>query len=353
MELVRQTDVPPLNWVMADREGNVAWQLGGRYPVRREGWSGLYPVPGWDPANDWRGWRSPEGLPRVVNPDRGVVISANDNRNDPDQPPYISLPHSDCRARRIAKLLRPPGKIHLDMLRIAQLDTRSLQAERLLKGLLPLLPESEETAALARWDYRYIPTAREPTLFENLWRELVLTVFGDGGLDRQWLAGRLDEGSLHAFLFGQFDDILLKRESLWLPASQREATIRAAAERAFAQPSPLWAQRAQVPYGHLLLGGQLPRFLGFDRGPVPIAGGRASPRQGSIYRRAGRTHVIAPSYRFLAEMGPEPTIESCLPGGPSEHRFSRHYASELRAWQDGRYKTVSFDGALKLDPRFP
>ena len=29
--------------------------MSGRMPVRREGHNGLLPLPGWDPANDWRG----------------------------------------------------------------------------------------------------------------------------------------------------------------------------------------------------------------------------------------------------------------------------------------------------------
>lgn len=349
MAAIRNTDLPPLNWIVADRAGNVAWQLGGRYAVRRPGWSGLYPVAGWDVENAWRGWRDGAGLPFVENPDRGVVVTANHNRNDPGQPPYISVPHPDCRAKRIEKILRPPGKVTLEMLRTAQLDVKSLQAERLLPRLLPHCPEGPEKTALQRWDLRYVPTSREATLFENLWRESLLAVFGDGGLGRDWLAELLCESGIGIFLFGNFDDVLSRGDSRWLPKDRRDSILREAARRAFGDPWPPWGERTRFSFDHMLLGGRLPRVAGFDKGPFPVTGSRATPRQGSLYRKGGRDIFIAASYRFLADVGDDMTVETCLPGGPTERRLSRGYASEIRDWLEGRYKKLSPDGPMHVE----
>lgn len=343
MEIVRHTDIPPLNWVLADRAGNIGWQLGGRYPVRCEGWSGLHPVPGWDEEFAWRGFREPGGLPHVKNPASGVFVTANHNRNDPGQPPYISVPHPDCRAKRIEKILKPPGKIHLDMLRVAQLDVMSLQAERLLPRLLPHLPECAEATALRQWDHRYTPESREATLFENLRREVLLSVFGDRGLDRGWLTWLMDETSLDIFLFGHFDDVLAKGDSRWLPAAERDGIIRESALRAFARPWPAWGEVSRFSLDHVLLGKRLPAILGFDKGPFALAGSRATPRQGSLFHRYGRPVLVAPSFRFLCEVGPEVTADTCLPGGPAEARFSGRYATGVKDWLAGDYKKLSFD----------
>src|SRR5437899_6941181 len=35
------------SWVLADREGNIGFQMSGKAPRRREGASGLVPLPGW------------------------------------------------------------------------------------------------------------------------------------------------------------------------------------------------------------------------------------------------------------------------------------------------------------------
>ncbi len=65
------------NWVLADRHGNLGYQMAGHCPRRRDGISGLVPLPGWDPANDWQGFVPPEELPRLLNPPDGIIITAN------------------------------------------------------------------------------------------------------------------------------------------------------------------------------------------------------------------------------------------------------------------------------------
>ncbi|MFN7975418.1 MAG: penicillin acylase family protein [Acidobacteriota bacterium] len=354
MPIIRTTDIPPLNWIVADRWGNIGYQLGGRYPVRRPGWSGLYPIAGWESDSGWSGFRDPEGLPRVVNPPSGILVSANDNRNDAGQPPIISVPHPDCRAKRIEKILSTP-KAHLDILKTAQLDLKSLQAERLMPRLMPHLPDGKEKEALAKWDFRYTPESREATLFENLWREIVLTVYGDaagagaGGFTRAWLSHIFDETSLPVFMFGQLDEALYRGDSRWLPRDRRDAVLRAAAARAFTHPWHPWGEVQRFQMGHIFLGGRLPGVLGFDKGPLPVSGGRATPRQGSLFKSRGRPVFVAPSYRTLMEVGDEMVAETCLPGGPSESRLSGRYASEVRAWLQGSYKRLTPSAATKLE----
>src|SRR4030095_3991881 len=69
-------------WVLADRAGNIGFQMSGRMPLRREGVSGLVPLPGWDPANDWSGFAPPEDLPRGLNPPESFIVTANHDLND-------------------------------------------------------------------------------------------------------------------------------------------------------------------------------------------------------------------------------------------------------------------------------
>jgi len=95
---------------------------------------------------------------------------------------------------------------------------------------------------------------------------------------------------------------------------------------------------------HIIFGGQLPRFLGFDRGPVVLPGSRATVQQGQIYRSAGRTTTFAPSLRFATDMGID-ELHSNISGGPSDRRFSRWYASEMKRWIDNDYKTLRADPA--------
>ncbi|MGH7597569.1 MAG: penicillin acylase family protein, partial [bacterium] len=52
------------NWVLADRHGNIGYQMSGLMPKRRAGLSGFVPQPGWKKENDWQGFVDHKDLPR-------------------------------------------------------------------------------------------------------------------------------------------------------------------------------------------------------------------------------------------------------------------------------------------------
>ncbi len=121
----------------------------------------------------------------------------------------------------------------------------------------------------------------------------------------------------------------------------RATIFRAAFEAAVSAGEPVapWGEVNQVKLTNIFFAGKLPRLLGFDRGPVPLRGGRATLHQGQVYRSGNRETSFAPSYRLIVDLGEE-TAHTCLPGGPSDRRFSKWYCSELEAWLEGRYKTL-------------
>ena len=100
---------------------------------------------------------------------------------------------------------------------------------------------------------------------------------------------------------------------------------------------------------HLVFGGKLPAFLGFDRGPITGIGGRATIHQGQIYRSDTRDTTFFPSYRIVSDL----SIDDCrsnIAGGPSDRRFSKWYVSDLENWQKGDYKTLSINDNQKRLP---
>ena len=90
---------------------------------------------------------------------------------------------------------------------------------------------------------------------------------------------------------------------------------------------------------HLMLGGRLPRWFGFDHGPIAIRGGRSTIHQGQIYRAGGRETSFVPSFRMVTDLG-EPAAHTALAGGPSDRRFSPWYVSGVRDWLAGRLKRL-------------
>jgi len=324
------------NWVLADRQGAIGYQMSGLCPKRREGVSGLVPVEGWDPANDWRGFHDPGDLPKLMNPDCGFIVTANDDLNRHGHVHPITVSMGSYRADRIAdRLTGRTGLTPLDMGEIQQ-DLYSMQAERFMKILAPLLPETARADLLRRWDCRYDANSRGAVLFEAVYRGLRRAVFGPAIVDHL-----LDQAGVFADFYAAFDNVLLADRSVWFGDVARDDLYRRVQTEALeAAPDRVWGDSQGVVLSHMLLGGKLPRFLGFDRGPITLPGGRATPQQGQIYRSAGRTTSFVPSYRMITDLA-RAEVLTALVGGPSDRRGSRYYCSDLATWLAGGYKVLT------------
>ncbi len=203
-----------------------------------------------------------------------------------------------------------------------------VSGERVLNVVEPAASESVE-----RFD----------ALFERFYRELIAEVFGEvvGGDVLRFL---LEETGVIAGFYASFDKVLLDGDSVWYAGRDRDVVFRRVAERVLQPPVETWGERQRFTMSNMVVGGRLPRWLGFDVGPLPLRGTRATVHQGQIFTAGGRRVVVAASYRMIADLA-ERTLRTALPGGPSERRLSRWYTSEVSGWLHGRTKAVSPDDA--------
>lgn len=326
------------NWVLADCDGNIAYQMSGSMPCRREGAMGFVPLAGWDPANDWRGFVPASNLPRTLNPPCGFIATANNDLNHLGRTRPINLPMGAYRAERIAELLAARDDWSVAATERMQMDVYAPQAARFMAVLRPLLPPGPQGDLLRDWDCRYDLASRGASLFERFYRELITDVFGRvcNPEVMRFLTG---ETGILADFYASFDRVLLEADGVWFGAEGRDAAFRRVAARALATPAEPWGWQQQLMMKHLLLGGRLPASLGFDHGPVAIPGGRSTIHQGQIYRSGGRETSFVPSYRLVTDLG-EPAAHTALGGGPSDRRFSAWYTSEVDAWLAGRFKVL-------------
>src|SRR5690606_22871618 len=70
------------NYVLADTHGAVAYQCTGALPLRGRSWRGYRDAN--DPIDAWQGYIPFDGLPKLDNPARGWVASANNPTAPPD-----------------------------------------------------------------------------------------------------------------------------------------------------------------------------------------------------------------------------------------------------------------------------
>ncbi|MCE9552940.1 MAG: penicillin acylase family protein [Planctomycetes bacterium] len=346
MEVVRRSPQPTLNWLFADREGHIGMQTSGWFPRRPHGYSGALPIPAWDEGNHWQGWLPETVLPRVYDPPEGFVASANENVNTPGGPRLVTLPVPEYRKRRIVERLRELPQATLDDMQKLQYDVLSTQARDLLTVFLPQLTDGPIKQRLSDWDLRYTAESYEATLFQRLYRNVILETFGesrvrDGGLGWRRVLYLCSRVGYSTMVLTAVDRVLMKERSSWWRGRDKGELIRRAAARLDLEPEQTWGEfnsfRMTNRYFEQARGG---RMLGFKSGELPMPGCHATPFQGHLLRAANREETFAPSYHFVTDL----TVDEAwtnLPGGPSESRFSKYYRSDVARWFAGEYKRIA------------
>ena len=317
METIRELE-NAFSWVLADARGSIGFQMSGLMPARKDGWHGLVPLPGWKEDNDWRGVVPADELPCCMDPEQGFFATANQDLNDYGTARPITIDQGPYRAERIGELIQQKAKLTREDMAAIQLDLQSAQAPRFMEILRPLLPDTRQGKLLAEWDYRYELSSRGAFLFERVYQELLRSVFGLH-LGPEVLAFLWDDTGMFADFFINFDRVLLAEESAWF-VEDRTTLYREAVARALDVEPRAYGEDRELTLSHILFGGKLPRWLGFDRGPIRLPGGRATPHQGQLYRAADRATSFAPSIRFLTDFA-EAAAHTRLVGGVSDRRL--------------------------------
>jgi penicillin amidase len=328
------------NWVCADGEGNIGYYQSGLSPVRAEGCSGLLPMPGWDPAYDWKGTHPVEKNPHLYNPPEGIINTSNQDMNYCADVPVCTLPQNDWRARYIHESLAARTDHTPASMQKMHYDVYSKHAEDWMPIIKPLLPEGDARADVLRdWDMRYESDSVGASIFENIYLEFARMVFGEQSLGKEAMAFLMDESIIFADFTASFDVVMLKEQSTWFGSKTRDELLRVAIERGLAKEAKPWGQTHKVMMNNIMFAGRFPKWLGFDYGPIEIIGGRATIPQGQIFQTQGRLATFSPAYKFVTDFTEE-CIYSALAGGPSDRRFSKWYTSGIDDWLAGKYRKM-------------
>lgn len=344
-ELVRQCPQPTLNWVLADRGGHIARQASGWYPQRRDPRGGLLPLPGWEAANHWTGVLPAHRLPGCTDPACGYVGTANESINEAGSVALVTHPVGDYRVRRIEECLAELPRATVEDMQRMQYDVVSTQARDLLEVLLPLLPEGPLRERLARWDLRYAPESTDAVRFGELYRHVLLEIFGhdtaEGGIGWRRMLYLSSRVGFSIMVVVALDRLLRQEHSLWWQGRDKAELVRRAAQRAEREPERPWSAVNHFRFTNRFLESDfVGRALGFHTSDLPMPGCHATLFSGHVLRSARRETTFAPSYHFVTDLARDEAWTN-LPGGPSESRFSGLYTSDIPLWAAGRYKRIA------------
>ena len=148
-QALRKNYAPMQNVVMADLDGNIAYQAAGVAPKRtlQHGLYGVAPAPGWDKQYDWNGYIPFDQLPSSSNPEQGWLATANQRiiaANDPN--PLTADWDLPTRYDRIKELIQSKPTHDLNSMKTMQGDVLSLGATPLLE----LFKSSQPTHPLGK-----------------------------------------------------------------------------------------------------------------------------------------------------------------------------------------------------------
>jgi len=361
-EALRQWPAPAQNFVYADVEGNIGYQMAGLVPLRARG-QGLVPSPGWTGEYDWKGFVPFDELPSVLNPPTHYVATANNKIVDDDYPHFLGAEYLDgYRVQRIVDLLKARDKHSLEDFRSIQGDIYSIPGCELAQHLLSLKPASGDARRalnfLRVWDCRLSPDSVAATIVEAFFLQML----------RNTVAAKL--GPLTDYFVGKEvhpavpDSFYFCRSASWLLGLMKEAPSDWFAGRSWLEVMEqsleeavavlrrqlgedmsrwTWGRVHYAPFEHVLGRVRALRPL-FNRGPVPVGGDMNTVAQaGYIGSRPFAVSGYTASYRQIIDLSDFDRSVAILPGGQSGHPASRHYSDMIDAWRWLEYHPLLFD----------
>lgn len=337
--------LPPFNWVLADVDGAIAYQVAGRVPTRGEARRGYRKAD--QPADRWGEPTPFEALPREVAPARGWVATANNPPGHGDQDwQSLGLWADGYRMRRIRQRLEARDQHTPEEIGALQADTVSGRAVDLAGRVAWWLrqtgePQLGELAGLLEtWDHAYALDRVGASIFETFWRVWLEEVAN------AQLPSRLNslvQGEAGAVARA----VLLGRFPAWFTSGTVREHIRAAGREALkrleaaagAEPAAWrWGRLHRATWPHALA-----RRAGLRRlsvGPFATSGGVSIVRAASHGSQPPFAVTGGSTYRLVVDLSDPTKALTVNPPGQSGHPGSRHYRDQARLWLRDEYKPL-------------
>jgi penicillin amidase len=339
-----------LNFVFADKGGNIGWVASGKLPIRSRN-DGTVPHEVKDRRDNWVGWIPFERNPQIHNPPKGWLGTCNHNTVGKDYPYYYSSHLSPSyRYRRLIQLMEAPGKKLAEDHWQFQRDSMNLMAKEIAPIMAAALRDHQDTnelgEILSKWDYRDHTDQAAPTIFQAVYREFALLVFQDE------LGDDLAKTMLNVWYFWQerLQQMVTEGNSPWFDniltgevKETRDDLFHKAAQIASAKlRSSLGADPKEWKWGkvHTIEFVSPIRRAGFGKsllgdGPHPFQGSGETLHRAIFAFSDPFSVVNSASLRMVADLSDDDKILAVLPGGVSGRIFHPHAKDQIKAFISG------------------
>jgi len=367
-----QIVVPSQNWSAADSSGNIAYLPGGLVPVRNKG-LGVMPVPGASGEWDWTGFIPLTELPSLENPDRGYILSANNEVVDLEWYEHVFSTNYDggWRAMRVEELIKELAPIDMEDMKKMQNDVFVPKAHTEVPLILAAIEEKgmddprvkKGYEQLKAWDFEADLDSTATAVFFKWAEEMRRNIFAD----------EMDKEDFELFIKGSNGDlpveIMMKKGHS--PAFDDKTTedkvedmndmiVRSVRDAvAFLEdhygkdPSDWrWGDVHPIKFYHPL---SIWPFEELSVGPFPHVGSRHTLRCASP-QEDGKWHFKAtygPAWRHLIDLGDTENAQVVIDGSISGQYLSPHYRDLHQVWLEGDHLTGTMDPAkIKAEAKY-
>jgi penicillin amidase len=353
-DAVKLMDVPGLNVMYADAEGNVAWWAAAKLPIRQPHVNPMVVLDGASGKDDWQGFYQFFDNPTAINPSWGYVYSAN---NQPDKyqnsiyhPGYYL---AEDRAFAIRQLLDSKDKWTLDDVKtMINSDTSPIAAknvQRLLQLLGQKAPAHAALEVLKKWNGAHDINQIAPTIYYKwiylLNKEIFADELGEAGFEVM-LETHVHYRSMAKLLANDtaawHDDVRTPaRENLSVLAERSLKTALADLEKELGADVNQWQwQKVHTIEHQHLIGRQAPLNHLFNVGPFSVSGGKEVINNLSFTLNSSGKYAVkaGPAMRRIIDMGDPENSWSVLPTGESGYFLSKHYDDQAEMFNTGKFR---------------
>lgn len=345
--VANHSGLPAQNMIVADHTGRIAWTIAGILP-RRVGFDGRLPGSWAHGERTWDGWLEPEEYPRIVDPESGLLWSANNRMVGGEMlevlgdGSYVLAARASQIRDRLHALTSPDEK---DMLAL-QLDDEALFLKRWHELLVTALtPEAaagdprraEARELLADWNGRADPDSVGYRLVRRFRIELARQVFGHltqacHEIEPDFVYRttiHFYEGPLWQLVQERPRHLLAEEHATW--DDQLLAGLDGAIEFLTQDEAVLaeqtWGERNTLRIRHPLSG--LPVIGSHLKMPAQkVSGDNYMPKVQHPNGGASERMVVSP--------GREADGIFHMPTGQSGHPLSPHFDDHQQAWVEGQ-----------------
>lgn len=317
---------PVQNLIYADKDGEIARYYQGKIYKKWKG-QGRFILDGTTSKHFYSDFLTNE-LPKLVNPEKGFVCSAN---NDPFQfggTNYVNGYFDHLRHLRIKELLSQNKKFTVSEMKEMQLDKTNLFAEASLPILLEMIESKKGKVAseLTKWDYQYSATSKAAPLFEMWWDIIEEYVWDENAFLTEGVK-LPEELILYKMIIEDPNNKFFDRVTTNKLESAKDIVKLAFAElekRVGKADLKEWRKYEKVEITSLA------RVQPFGVYNLQVGGSRQCLN--------AQSNTFGPSWRMVVEFTPNgPKAWGVYPGGQSGNVASKHFDDFIDKWESEEF----------------